>query len=233
MTTQLRNITTGTVDFGVRRTPNAQSHYFKDFELELYVAAQCINDGVHNVALNPVSNAPDGDLFLESLRCEVKHPNSLGHLRENLKDFNEEIRNRNMYGVFVTGIEDMFNVFPPLMFPDDATFQSWLTRSGRRWTFTRGPFIAWRLGGSVFSPQSNSGRSGIKSGALWQLWREGNSIVLDHRFGVPAQQYLDADALRESLIRISTGGLRLRTSQQPLDRKWEGKVACGITQTSL
>ena len=195
MTTQLRNITTGTVDYGVPAAPNTQSHYFKDFQLELYVGAQCITDGVPHVALNPVPNAPDSDLFLETLRCEVKHPNSLGQLSENLKDFNEEIRNRNLYGVFVTGIEDMFNVFPPQMFPDDAAFQTWLTQRRQEADFYARSFYRMAAGRERILATVQLWTFWYQVGGAVSLWREGNSVVFDHRVGVQAQQYQDAERI--------------------------------------
>jgi hypothetical protein len=194
MSTHLRNITTGTVDYGIPAAPRTHSHYFKDFQLELFVAAQCITARVPHVALNAVSNAPDGDLVLETLRCEVKHPNSLGQLSRNLKDFNNEIRDRNLYGVFVTGIEDMFNVFPR-MFPDDASFQVWLTSKRRESEFFARSFYRMAADREHILATVQVWTFWYQVQGAVSLWRESNSVVFDHRIGIPAQQYEDANRI--------------------------------------
>jgi hypothetical protein len=195
MTAHLRNITTGTVDFGVPAAPNSQSHYFKDFQLELYVAAQCITDNVPQVALNPVPNAPDGDLYLETLRCEIKHPNSLGQLSDYLKKFNKALQDRNLYGVFVTGIEDMFSVFPPEMFPDDAAFQAWLTQKRQEADFYARTFFRMAAGRDRILATVQLWSFWYQAGGAVSLHREGNAIAFDHRAGIPAQQQQDAERI--------------------------------------
>lgn len=196
MTTQLRNITTGTVDYGVPSVPHARnSHYFKDFELELYSAAQCINDGVARVALNVIPNAPDGDLILESLRGEVKHPSSLGQLNAYLRGFDNEIRRLNMYGVFFSGLEDLFNVFPPQMFPDDAAFQAWLSAKRREVDYCARWFYRMAAGRDRVLVTVQTWTFWYQAGNAVSLWREGNAVLFDQRAGVPPQQYQDAERI--------------------------------------
>lgn len=196
MSSQLRNITTGTVDYGAPATPGTRnSHYFKDFELELYCAAQCINDGVANVGLNPIPSAPDGDLYLETLRGEVKHPNTLGQLGRNLTDFDNEIRARNLYGVFVTGVEDMFNVFPPQMFPDAATFQAWLMQRRQGAEYFARSFYRMAAARDRILVAVQTWTFWYQVAGAVSLWREGNAVVFDHRLGIPVQHYQDAERI--------------------------------------
>jgi hypothetical protein len=196
MDTQLRNITTGTLDYGAPLVPGTRnSHYFKDFELELYSAAQCINAGIPHVALNPTPSAPDGDLFLESLRGEAKHPSSLKQLSKNLKDFDDEIRNLNMYGVFFSGVEDLYNVFPPQMFRDDASFQAWLSGKRQETDYFARWFYRMAAGRERVLVTVQTWTFWYQAAGGVSLWREGNAVLFDQRVGVPAQQYQDAERI--------------------------------------
>ncbi|WP_345326620.1 hypothetical protein [Novipirellula rosea] len=125
-TQHLKQITTGSVDYG---TPAGEGEnkkiFFKDFELELFAAAECIKHGM-KVALNPVSNDPSGDLFIEPLRAEVKHPNSSNQLVKLLKKFNGKLNENDRFGVFVVGLEDAFKVDPGKVFSDEAEWRAWL-----------------------------------------------------------------------------------------------------------
>jgi hypothetical protein len=188
----LRTITTGSMDYGTPRQPSAPtSHIFKDFELELFVAARCINGGL-KVALNPIKNDPSGDLFAGTVRIEVKHPDSVGKLESLLRKFNTALYNSVMYGVFVVGLEDIFQVQPTTVFATDAEWRAWLDTKAQEIevygaTFLRMAARMTRIIGIV------------QTWAVWyqaaggiSLRRQGNSALLDDRTNVPSHNYEDA-----------------------------------------
>jgi Protein of unknown function (DUF2934) len=192
MKSQLTNLKTGTVDYGVR---DHGDNYFKDYELELYVAAECIKKGLPNVGLNSVGNAPDGDLYLESLRGEVKHLDSFKQANKCLKSFNEALRGNNMYGVIAMGIEDMYEIAPPRMFDTEAQWNDWIAEKRMEVDFN-----AKRYYQTV-----NDKERVLVAVQVWTIWRpiggkislvrEGNAMLFDNRIGVPPQQYVDAERI--------------------------------------
>lgn len=123
VTNHLRQITTGSTDFGL---PAEQPHgnktiFLKDFEAELFVAAQLAK------ALLPVTfldkpNDPRGEMAVSGILIEVKHPNSTKQIIKLMRKFNLHLKKGKAFGVFVTAIEDAFNVAEPAASPNHADF---------------------------------------------------------------------------------------------------------------
>lgn len=93
-----------------------------------------------------------------------------------------------MYGVFVTGIEDMFDVFLPQMFPDDAAFQAWLRHKRQEADFYARTFFRVAAGRDSILVTVQLWTFWYQAGGAVSLWREGNAVLFDHRAGIPAQQ---------------------------------------------
>jgi len=188
----LRTITTGSLDYGNTSETVGNSHLFKDFELELFIASRCIVAGLPHVALNPVMNDPSGDLFVESLRAEMKHPDSVGRLENLLRKFNTALYHNGMYGVFVVGLEDLFGVQPATVFSTEKEWQTWLNAKAQE----------VEAYGSTFLRMAARMTRILATVQTWTVWyqaaggislhRQGNSALLDDRIGVPPQCYTDA-----------------------------------------
>jgi hypothetical protein len=188
----LRTITTGSLDYGRTSGTTGNSHLFKDFELELFIASRCIVAGLPNVALNPVMNDPSGDLFVESLRAEMKHPDSVGRMENLLRKFNAALYHNGMYGVFVVGLEDLFTVQPTTVFATEADWLAWLDSKAQEVEVYGASFL--RMAARMTRILST-----VQTWTVWyqaaggiSLHRQGNSALLDDRAGVPPQCYADA-----------------------------------------
>lgn len=124
----LKQITTGTTDFGTPASGNEPKKiYFKDFEFELFLASALIRAGL-KVELADPPNDPRGDLIVDQLRIEVKHPNSLKKLLKLAGDFQSELAKHGSYGVFAAGIEDAFVLGDQPVDPSYEDYVEWLER---------------------------------------------------------------------------------------------------------
>ena len=120
----LAQMTAGTTDYGTG-SDKTNEIYFKDFECELFVAATLLRSG-QNAGFLPDPDDPGGDLIVEPIRVEVKHPNSLGQLKKLLRKFNGKLYDEKLYGVFVVGIEDAFDMGDQPTFDTPIEFGAWL-----------------------------------------------------------------------------------------------------------
>lgn len=184
-TQHLKQLTTGSVDYG---TPAGEGEnkkiFFKDFELELFAAASCIKCGM-NVALNTVSNDPSGDLFIEPLRIEVKHPNSTNQLKKLAKKFNGKLNENGAYGVFIVGLEDAFKVDPGKIFRDEAEWRAWLNSKANE---------VEEFGKTFLKLVEKLPRI-LVTAQIWTIWfqadgavylhREGNAVLFDEKANLP------------------------------------------------
>tara|TARA_R110002167_G_scaffold148524_2_gene341499 strand:- start:7789 stop:8826 length:1038 start_codon:yes stop_codon:yes gene_type:complete len=186
----LRTVTTGSLDYGSPRQ-SGTNHIFKDFELELLIAARCLSGGL-DVSLNPIKNDPSGDLFVETLRVEVKHPDSVKQLESLLRKFNTALYKDGMYGVIAVGLEDIFQVNPTEVFATDADWKSWFDSQAQE---VEGY-------GAIFMRMAARMTRIIATVQTWTVWyqaageislyRQGNATLLNDRTGVPPQNYKDA-----------------------------------------
>lgn len=191
----LRTLTTGSLNYGVPRSPGAPPNeiFFKDFELELFVAARCINGGIANVALNPIMNDPSGDLFIETLRVEVKHPDSLGQLDRMMREFNGALRHNGMYGLFVVGLEDVFRVQPTSVFASDADWKTWLDSKAQEVEAYGASFLRMAATWTRIIAAVQTWTVWYQAAGAISLHRQGNAALIDDRRGVPAQVYADTE----------------------------------------
>jgi len=191
----LRTMTTGSVDYGVAAAPNQSNRiYFKDFELELFAASQCINKGA-KVSLNPVKNDPSGDLFIQTLRAEVKHPNSTKQLEKLLRKFNGALRANGLYGVFLVGLEDVFQLEPNMVFKDENEWKMWLDSKAQEVEVFGKTFLR-------FAAKMERLLVTVQTWTIWyqaagavNLRRQGNSLLFDDRPNVPATEYAAASQI--------------------------------------
>lgn len=105
----LKQIGTGTTDFGTPQQPGtSKTHFFKDFEAELFVLAALINANAP-VSLLPDPSDPVGEMESGGVFIEVKHPDTPNQVERLIGKFNGELARRNAYGVFVLALEDAFD----------------------------------------------------------------------------------------------------------------------------
>ena len=121
----LKQITTGTVDYGKPMKGNEHRKiFYKDFECELFIGSVLIKNNLYPELL-PDPDDPKGDIKLNSIYIEIKHPNSTKQITKLMRKFNKEMRDNGTYGVFVVGVEDMFNMGDVFSFPDQIAFDTW------------------------------------------------------------------------------------------------------------
>lgn len=128
ITPYLKQITTGTTDYGTPAAGNeAKKIYFKDFEFELFLASAMLRAKL-KVQLADPPNDPRGDLIVDSVWVEIKHPNSLKQIKKLAAAFHDSLKKEGLYGVFAVGIEDAFElgVQPADLSYED--FAEWLER---------------------------------------------------------------------------------------------------------
>jgi len=106
ISSHLRQLTTGTTDFGTPAGTN-KTIYFKDFEAELFVAGQLAAAKLPVQFLND-QNDPRGEMHVQGIIIEVKHPNSTKKIDSEMRKFNRELLRSNAFGVFVVAVEDAF-----------------------------------------------------------------------------------------------------------------------------
>jgi hypothetical protein len=185
----LKQMNAGSVNYGTPALGGGRKPiHFKDFEMELFAAAECCKRNLP-VKLNDVLNDPRGDLLIEPLRLSVKHPDRPNKLANNVREFNNSLKNEGRYGVFVVGLEDAFDLEPHNIFKDDADWSQWLHakadeveaygRTFLRSTATLKRILATVQTWTIWRPVG---------GAL-NLRRESNAILFDDREGVPKDAY--------------------------------------------
>ena len=121
----LKQLTTGTADYGTPAASNVGTMFLKDFEFEIFIAATLIRHGLMP-ALPDEPNDPRGDVLFDGIFIEAKHPNSIGQLEKLLRKFNAALRNDRRFGVFAVGLEDAYNLGDRSEFLSQADYQDWL-----------------------------------------------------------------------------------------------------------
>jgi hypothetical protein len=81
----LARMATGKTDFGTPSKKNGKI-YFKDFEYELFVASCLIRRGLKPEFLEDRSD-PIGEMSVDGILIECKHPNSNGQIESNISKF--------------------------------------------------------------------------------------------------------------------------------------------------
>jgi len=108
ITRYLKQIGTGSTNYGTPQLPGqSKTHFFKDFETELFVLAALIKAKAP-VALLPDPSDPVGEMVAGGVFIEVKHPDAPNQVEKLIGKFNGELARHNAYGVFVLALEDAF-----------------------------------------------------------------------------------------------------------------------------
>lgn len=191
----LKQITTGTVDYGEPASGNdTKKIFYKDFECELFIGSVLIKKGLKPELLDD-PNDPKGDIKLGNVIAEVKHPNSTGQIKKLMWKFNREMRNNNSFGVFVVGVEDMFNIGDVYYFNDVAHFDTWeaqknqeIEQFGLQKTIPMAQSLP-RIMGLVQTSTKIFDIAGITG-----LRRFGNSVLYE-RVDIPSDDLSNAEAI--------------------------------------
>jgi len=120
----LRRMTSGSTNFGVPSAPNEHNFFFKDFETELFVAATPIQAGLP-VRFLELDNDPRGEMEVEGLLIEVKHPDSQSSTSRHLRKFTDTIRYSGASGFFIRSIEDAFELASGVELSSDLVHREW------------------------------------------------------------------------------------------------------------
>ena len=195
----LKQIRTGTTDYGTAAGENGQKTiFFKDFEYELCVCAAALRSGLR-ARFSDEPNDPHGDLHVESLRVEVKHPNSVRGLQKLVRKFNSGLYDEGAYGVFVTGLEDAFALGAPGAFATPADLEAHLAKKRAEMESFGREFIRYVASLShVLAIVQTTTMLEIVAGASC-LTRSANALIFD---GVRPQAPASAmdDALRVASV---------------------------------
>jgi hypothetical protein len=120
----LRRMTSGSTDFGVPSGPNERNYFFKDFETELFVAATLAQAGFP-VRFLEHDNDPRGEMEIEGLLIEVKHPDSPSSTSRHLRKFSDTIRYSGAPGFFIRSVEDAFELASGVALSSDVVQREW------------------------------------------------------------------------------------------------------------
>lgn len=123
----LKQIGTGSTNYGTPQQPGqSKKHFFKDFETELFVLSNLLQAGLPVQLLTDPSD-PAGEMEVDGIFVEVKHPDTPNQVNRLLGKFHGELVRRNTYGVFVIALEDAFNAASKSVHPgpeeQQAAFQ--------------------------------------------------------------------------------------------------------------
>lgn len=139
-----------------------------------------------------------GDLIVPPIYIEVKHPNSKKQLSKLVRKFNKKLKAKDLYGVFVVGIEDMFSLGDNGGFETSLDFNLWL--KSKRYEiekfgidFLREVSYLTRIL-AVAQTQTMVEAVGPNS----RLCRLGNSCVFDNRYSVSKDEWKRALQVAEA-----------------------------------
>lgn len=122
---QLSAMATGTINYGTPGNTSAKSIYLKDFEYELFIAASLIRAGLRPKLLDNPSD-PMGEMEVEGIVVECKHPDSTGGLPDKLKKFARKLRKSGRFGFFAVAVEDAHHLGDQIVFGSKLYYDSWL-----------------------------------------------------------------------------------------------------------
>lgn len=178
VSTYLKNITTGKVNYGTPKSSVKNEIYFKDFETELLIGSILMKNSIEAELLEDFSS-PLGDIKSGDIFVEVKHPDSTGQLGKLLKKFNDEMIKNQSFGIFAVGLEDMFNYGDVFFFDTVEKFESWQSEKYN--------MIQNFIKQSLPKTKNCTNILGIiltstkiyNIGDFSKLWRHGNSVLFD------------------------------------------------------
>jgi hypothetical protein len=176
----LAQLTTGTADYGTPARPNVNSMFLKDFEYELFIASALIRRRLIP-SFSKKANDPLGDLVVDRMIVEAKHPNSVGQLEKLLRKFNSALHGDKLFGVFAVALEDAHNLGDHAEFTSRIDYQRWLEakRDGMEAIGLQLVKRAAALGRIAVMVQTQSVVEIIEGETTMR--RLSNSILFDHR----------------------------------------------------
>lgn len=110
---QLRAMNQGNYMYG--STDKEHDHFFKDFEFEIFSAAQIVKAGL---ATTLPQHTVGEDLRVGDIEIQCKHPTTPNQVEVLMRDFRIRLNNQNKYGVFGLAVEDCFG------YPSNREFES-------------------------------------------------------------------------------------------------------------
>jgi hypothetical protein len=125
ITRQLAQMATGSINFGTPGTTEKKDIYLKDFEYELFIASTLVKEGLRPNFLADPSD-PIGEIEVNGLIVECKHPNAMGQLNRNITKFGNKLHEADRYGIFAVGIEDAYGLGDVTVFKDTQEYNDWL-----------------------------------------------------------------------------------------------------------
>jgi len=127
ITRHLKQMGTGTINFGIPGTAENKDIYLKDFEYELFIASILLKNGLQPSFLDDPSD-PIGEMEVNGLIIECKHPNSDSgrQLMKNITKFGGKLREKDRFGIFAVGIEDAYRLGDIEVFADKQAYSDWL-----------------------------------------------------------------------------------------------------------
>lgn len=121
----LAQMATGTINFGTPGTSEKKDIYLKDFEYELFIASTLLRVGLNPNFLTD-ANDPIGEMEVNGLIVECKHPNVERQMIRNITKFGKKLLEADRYGIFVAGIEDVYRLGDVAAFANEQVFGEWL-----------------------------------------------------------------------------------------------------------
>ncbi len=120
---QLTNCKAGKIDYGEQATKQ-KDIYYKDFELEIFLAGQLANNTELKVEL-PQDQGPFDIVVESNVAIQVKHPSNIDNAFERLGKFDADLAHSHCKGIFAVGHEDAFHYGDRIQFSDEKEFDEY------------------------------------------------------------------------------------------------------------
>ena len=118
-TNQIKAMNTGEYQYG-RPSPSGENN-FKDFEFEIFTASLLTYHKMNAVLPQDLAN---NDIICEGVEIQCKHPNSINRnkIDKYLRDFNKSLIEKDSYGIFGIGLDDVFEFTEEYNYANDDEF---------------------------------------------------------------------------------------------------------------
>ena len=120
---QLLNCRAGNIEYGVREGQR-RDIFYKDFELEIFLAAKIADNTTYQVIL-PQNQGPFDIEIDGQIMIQIKHPSSIRNVHRYISDFNNTLIENNLYGLFAIGLEDMYRLGERITFNSEEDFTAY------------------------------------------------------------------------------------------------------------
>jgi hypothetical protein len=120
---QLMNCREGKIDFG-EKEENRKDIYYKDFELEIFIAAMIAANTNLKVEL-PQDQGPFDVIIESDIAIQIKHPTNINNAFNQLGKFGKNLDRLHCKGIFAVGHEDAFSYGDRIQFPNEAEFNKY------------------------------------------------------------------------------------------------------------